>query len=166
MQTLSLIFVVILGGITLIAFFLLLDVFFPRKIADIRQVADQMTGRSFLLGLVNFIFFGAICLALISLSEHVGRGLIAVPALLIAFVLAVSLLLGLSAMTQLVGERVFPDHDPLRQKTYGAGLLILACLAPFVGWFGLLPYVALLGLGALIAGWFPPRTKDQPKLEP
>ncbi|MBC8505435.1 MAG: hypothetical protein ISR58_01200 [Anaerolineales bacterium] len=159
METFSLIIIVILGAITLTAFFLLMDVFFSRKIEQIQQVADQMTGRSFLLGLVNFLFFGAICVALMSLSENFGLWFLSIPALLIILVLVVGLLLGLSAITQLVGERVFPEFDPLKQKIWGASLLILACLAPFVGWFGFLPFVALLGLGALIGGWFPRRRK-------
>ncbi len=166
METFSLLLIAIFGAGTLIAFFLLMDVFFSRKIQQIQHVAEQITGRSFLLGLVNFLFFGAICLALISLSDRTGLGFIAIPALLIAFVLVLGLLLGLSAITQLVGERVFPEFETLKQKTWGAGLLILACLAPFVGWFGFLPFVALLGLGALIGTWFPRRRKEQPTAEP
>jgi hypothetical protein len=168
METFGLVIITILGAVTLVAFFVLMDVFFSRKILHIRQVTEQATGRSFLLGLVNFVFFGAICVALLTVSERTGLGFIAIPAFLIAFVVAIGLLLGLSAMTQLVGERLFPDHAPLQQKTWGAGSLILACLAPFVGWFGLLPFVALLGLGALIGSWFPPKTpksNEQPELE-
>jgi len=165
METFSLILIVILGATTLIAFFLLMDVFFSRKIGRIQQVAEQMTGRSFLLGLVNFLFLGVICVALISVSENFGLRFLAIPALLIALILAVGLLLGLSAITQLVGERLFPEHEPLKQKTWGAGLLILGCLAPFVGWFGFLPFVALLSLGALIGDWFPRKGKEQPEPE-
>ncbi|MBC8497322.1 MAG: hypothetical protein ISS57_06035 [Anaerolineales bacterium] len=165
METFSLILIVILGATTLIAFFLLMDVFFSRKIGRIQQVAEQMTGRSFLLGLVNFLFLGVICVALISVSENFGLRFLAIPTLLIALILAVGLLLGLSAITQLVGERLFPEHELLKQKTWGAGLLILGCLAPFVGWFGFLPFVALLGLGALIGDWFPRKGKEQPEPE-
>ncbi len=165
METFSLILLVILGVVTLIALFLLMGVFFSRKIEHIQQVAEQTIGRSFLLGLVNFLFFGAICLALISLTDSTGIGIIAIPAVLIVLALSVGLLLGLSAITQLVGERLFPEYAPLKQKTWGAGLLILACLAPFVGWFGFLPFVALVGLGALIGSWFPRKSKNQPKLD-
>jgi hypothetical protein len=168
METFGLVIITILGAVTLIAFFVLMDVFFSQIITRIRQVSEQAAGRSFLLGLVNFLFFGAICVALLTVSERTGLGIIAIPAFLIAFVVAIGLLLGLSAITQLVGERLFPNYAPLQQKSLGAGSLILACLAPFVGWFGLLPFVALLGLGALIGGWLPPKTpksNEQSELE-
>ena len=165
METFGLVLIVLLGAISLIAFCLLMDVFFSRKLGQIQKIAEQMTGRSLLLGLVNFLFFGAICVALLSLSENIGLWFLSIPALLIALILAVGLILGLSAITHLVGERLFPELEPLKQKTYGSGVLILACLAPFVGWFGFLPFVLLLGLGALIGGWFPRKRVNQPELE-
>ncbi len=161
METFGLIIMVVLGAISLIAFFLLLDVFFAPWIERIHQAAEQMTWRSFLLGLVNFLFFGAISVALLSLDDSPGWNFLAIPGLLIAIVVVIGLLFGLTAITQLVGVRLFPQQEALKQKFGGAGVLILACLAPFVGWFGLLPFVALVGLGALIGDWFPRQKKEQ-----
>ena len=38
----------------------------------------------------------------------------------------------------------------MRRLLLGALVLVLACLAPLVGWPGLFPYVALRGLGGLV----------------
>ncbi len=172
MESLGLLLVIILSGGALTTLFLLLDVFFPKRIRLAKQAAEAMPRRSFLIGLVNFLFLAALVIALIALGDSmIARGaviqeVIHLPALLIIVILAIGIIFGLCVMTQVVGESLFPDLTPLKQKSWGAGLLILACLTPFVGWFGLLPFVGLLGLGSLIGSWFPPKVKQPPESKP
>ncbi len=169
METFGLLLLAVLSGFALTALFLLLDVFFPKRIELAKQSVTTIPRRSFLIGLVNFLFLAALVITLISLGDSaITRGAVYqevfnLPALVIMIVLAIGIILGLCTMTQFVGESLFPDLIPLKQKTWGAGLLILACLTPFVGWFGFLPFAGILGLGALIGSWFPPRVKAQPE---
>ncbi len=165
METFSLLLIAMLSGAALIALFLCLDIFFPQRIARTLQVAETSQGRSFLLGLVNFLFFGAIAVALIALGENYGIRFIAIPAVVIAIILAAGLTLGLAAVAQLVGGRLFPERTHLQRNAWGGGVLILACLTPYVGWFGLFPFAALLGLGALIGGWRHSTKQDQLETE-
>jgi hypothetical protein len=44
--------------------------------------------------------------------------------------------------------------SPALRTAYGAVILALACALPFIGWFGLLPYAGLLGIGAFILSFF------------
>jgi hypothetical protein len=54
-------------------------------------------------------------------------------------------------MSRIIGERIFPQLDPVRQMVFGSLILILACLTPFLGWFGMLPYLGLTGVGSFIS---------------
>lgn len=142
----------------LVAYFLTLAALFPRRAAKTRAVADLMPGRSFAVGLVNFLFFGAITFALFTLSNNIGSGvvkaIIALPALFFLAVLGAGLSFGLTGMVQLVGERLAPTQTSFRRTLWGALALSLGASLPFVGWFLLLPYAGLLGLGAFIVAFF------------
>lgn len=169
METIGLFLLIILSGIALTALFLLLDVFFPKRIRLAQESAETFPRRSFLLGLVNFFFMAALIIAFIALGDsmiYLGAIISEVfyfPALLIIFILAIGIIFGLSVTAQIVGKRLFPDLAPIKQKAWGTGMLILACLTPFVGWFAFLPFVALFGLGSLIGSWFPPKVKEKLK---
>lgn len=160
METIGQLLFILISGIALIALFLILDVFFPRRIKLAKQASENSSGRSFMLGLVNFIFAGAVFGALFVLGENLHEAFF-FPGLLIAAILAAGIIFGLSAITHFVGERLFSDEDQMKQKIWGAGVLILACLTPFIGWFIFFPLVAIFGLGALIGSWFPPKLKTQ-----
>ncbi|MCE7985273.1 MAG: hypothetical protein DYG89_29215 [Caldilinea sp. CFX5] len=151
--------------VTLTAFFTVIELLFPTLIAEIRTVADAQPGRSLLIGAVNFFFFGVVSLACLSLGDSAngagGLRLLTLPGLLIAVGLGVALLFGLSAMAQLLGERLAPADSRRHRSLWGSLSLTLACLLPFVGWFALLPYVGLLGLGALIVGQMRKRRQRQ-----
>ena len=149
----------ILGfNLTLVVFFVVLNALFPRRVARTRTVADAMPGRAFAVGLVNFLFFGAITFILFTLVGQVGNDLLriilALPALFFLSVLSVGLSFGLAGVVQLVGERLAASQTELRRTVWGALALSLGSSLPFVGWFGLLPYAGLLGLGAFIVGFF------------
>ncbi len=155
---LNLLVALILGSLGLSAFFVALSVLFPRRIAKTRAVADAVPGRAALVGLVNFLFFGVIAVALSGISDQLGndllRVLLIIPALVCAALLSVGLTFGLAGVVQLVGQRLSPQDHELKRMVAGTLVLGWACALPFVGWFGLLPYAGLLGLGAFIVSFF------------
>jgi len=153
-QGLGLLILTLLSSLCLAALFVVLSVFFPRRVEITQQIAESMPARSFLLGLVNFLFFGALVVVFIALNENLGTELFQYPALVIMVALSAAQTFGLAGVVQLVGARLTPEGSPLRRTIWGAAALILACLTPFVGWFGMLPYAGLLGLGAFIIGYF------------
>jgi hypothetical protein len=53
-------------------------------------------------------------------------------------------------MVRLISGQVFPGKEGWRQQASGTGVVILACLVPYIGWFGLFPYLGLRGFGAFI----------------
>lgn len=75
-----------------------------------------------------------------------------IPALVILAFLTVLLSIGLTGMVNVLGERIFPDIILWKRNIWSAVILCFACALPFVGWFLLLPYVGLVGVGASILG--------------
>ncbi len=145
---------ILLGNALLIPLVLSIAALFPRRIARTRAVADSLPGRAFAVGLINFLFFGAIALGFSALADALGRELIRLPALLVVGVLTIALSYGLTAMAHLTGDRLRPQDSALRRTLWGTLALSLGSTFPFVGWFLLLPYAACLGLGAFILSFF------------
>lgn len=150
-----LLLLILMAGIPpVVALFIVVKVLFPGIVERTRQAAEEAAGRSFGLGLVNGLFLGATMLALFALGESASIQLLNLLGLLVLALLTLGVTFGLSGMVQLVGARLLPEGSELRRTILGAVALILACLTPFVGWFGLLPYVSLHGLGAFVVARF------------
>jgi len=143
--------------IGLVAYFLVAGALFPQRVAKTKSVIQSMPGRSFGIGLVNFVFFTVIAIVLFSASENKGpfiKGILTIPALLMTAFLLIMLSFGLAGTATLLGERVFSDLPAWKQSAWGTVCLSLACALPFVGWFLLLPYIGFVGIGAFILGLF------------
>jgi hypothetical protein len=154
---LRLLFTILLMTIGLAAYFLVLNALFFARVTRIKSVAQSMPARSLGIGFVNFVFFAVIALALLSVAESAGpfvRGVLTIPAVIILALLAMALSLGLAGMSSLIGERIFPELSAWKQLLWGTICLSLACALPLVGWFLLLPYAGLVGIGAVILGYF------------
>ena len=148
--------IIVLLLVGLSAYFLVLNALFAPRLTKTRMVAQSMPARSFGIGLVNFLFFAVIAIVLLSVAENAGpfiKGVLSIPALVILAFLAIVLSFGLAGMSNLIGERIFPDLPSWKQTLWGTVCLSLACMLPFVGWFLLLPYVGLIGFGAVILGF-------------
>jgi len=159
---LRLFFIIILLTIALAAYFLVVNTLFANRVTKTRRVIDQMPGRAFGVGLVNFAFFGVIAVVLFSVADNAGgfgKVVLTVPALLITAALAVMLSFGLTAMINLLGERILPEVGSWKQSVFGTAILSLACTLPFVGWFLLFPCIGFVGIGAFILGLF---QRDKP----
>jgi hypothetical protein len=139
---------------TLVGLFIVMNALFTSWIARTCQVAETQAARSFLVGLVNLVFVGALIAAVIALADGTGLDFLIVLAILLAIVLVIATTFGLAAMVQIVGARLVPGGQGVRPAIWGTVAVTLGCLTPYVGWFGLLPYVALRGLGAFVLTLF------------
>jgi hypothetical protein len=142
----------IASGIVLItgtAVLLLLVGFFPRFATQGQAVVEQSPGRALAIGLVNSFFLGIVILTLLALGENVAQ-FFTLLALLVLGVLNIGVFLGLTGLVLLLGQRLWPDKPPVTRHSYAAALLLLAALAPFVGWFVLLPLLLIVALGLCV----------------
>jgi hypothetical protein len=146
----------------LAAYFVVLQALFPRVVGRARRVAEAAPGRSLITGLLNFAVSGGVALALLGIADRLPEGglkaIVTLPALIILLALGAGLSLGLGgvvlALRARLGEPEAGAAANWRRTAGAAAALALACLTPVVGWFILLPYAALLGLGAFILGFF------------
>jgi hypothetical protein len=143
----SIVLLIVAIGLTLVALF-------PSATARTRRSMEATPGAAFAIGLVNSLFMGGIALALAGLANGLGLGLLRAPALALLAILVVLLTFGLTASSLMVGTRLFPERSATARGLLGGTGLVLACLTPFVGWFGVLPYICFLGIGGFILGLF------------
>jgi hypothetical protein len=151
------------SGITLISLLAVIALMFPSPVERTRAALETSLGRSFLLGLVNFLFVAAIAALLARLGQSAGGILAAILlllALLLALTLAIFSALGLAGLTSLAGERIGEGTSPFRRHLRGSLLLILAGLTPYVGWFAFTPLALITGFGAALQAVF--RKKEKP----
>ena len=154
---LRMLFVILLLTASLAAYFLVIGALFPKRVEKTQRAIHQFTARSFGVGFVNFLFFGVIAIVLFSVAENASgflKGILTIPALVITGLLALLITFGLSSVVNELGARLFPEHTTWRRTLWGTVVLSFACALPFVGWFLLLPYVSLVGIGAVIVGFF------------
>ena len=154
-------FIILLLTVSLTAYFLVIGTLFANRVTKTQRVINQMPGRAFGVGFVNFLFFGVILLVLFTITDasanrvsSVVRIILLIPTLTLSALLTAVLSVGLAGMVNLLGERIHPEANPLKRSIWGSGVLSLACALPFVGWFLLLPFTGLLGFGAFILGLF------------
>lgn len=144
-----LIIIPVLGaGIAALA--VLCQTVFPRYTARTRLSAEQMPIRSFIVGLINFTFFGLIAAAFSAGGEPGG-----LLALIILTIILSFMAIGATAIAQIVGMRLRPDNtSELHRLLVGVLVLEVSLLAPVVGWFGVPIVVGLVGYGATIIAIF------------
>ncbi len=138
----------------MVAFFSVMGIFFPRRIAKTHMIAETMTGRSFVIGLVNFAFWLAVGIGIMALANALKLPPLRIVAVIVGIPLALSLIFGITGMIQLVGAKLSPEAAGLKRTAWGTVGLTLACVLPYVGWFGLSTFVSLLGLGAFLYSFF------------
>lgn len=149
-QVFPILILIIVSGICLIAFFLAMTAFFGRILERTKTVAIERAGRSFLIGLLNGLFSSAIVIALIALGQNTGGAVFLALAFVFGLALLGGILFGVTAMVLTVKERLYPGQLGNRPVIYAGAVATLACLTPYIGWFGLFPYMIFRGLGAFI----------------
>ena len=138
-----------IGGISLSLWVLLIGValLFEAKASAAQRVLENEAGKAFGIGVAVLLPLGALAIVLLNLPNGLVKML--GFALFIAL-LAVSLLGG-SGMALLMAERTGARDDrisPLTALARGAGMMSLAWIFPFLGWFFVAPVSVIAGLGA------------------
>jgi hypothetical protein len=103
------------------------------------------------LAAVAFTFF--------VLADNWGLPILALPGTITLSLLVIGLIFGFTGLVQLIGERLAPAQGASLRTVAGALALSLASATPLVGWFALLPYAAVVGLGAFVLSFLyaPPK---------
>ena len=142
---------VVLIGLCLAAFFITIEALVGDFVESITRSAEEKPGKAFWVGLINMAFLAAIVIGLVSLAENSVIGVVlAVPGFAAGIFVVVGIVFGLTGMVRLIAGLVFPGKDGWKLQASGAGVVILDCLVPYIGWFGLFPYLGLRGFGAFI----------------
>jgi hypothetical protein len=156
-QLFRVVLIFILLALSLFGFFTVMNILFSKQVSKAQSILQQTYDRSFWIGLVNVLFFLPVALLLFSLGDITTgplKAIITIPALFLLAVLLGLASFGLLSIVNIIGERIMPDQTLLKRTFSSTLLLSLACALPFVGWFLLLPYVLIIGVGAVILGFF------------
>jgi hypothetical protein len=155
----------LLGGITLIALLATVDLFLPGPVARSGQKLEAAPLRSFLVGLINLIFWLVLLVLWFEWSQYKG-GPDMMPFLIgtaLAILLIIGLIIpgipGLVAVAGLTGKRWNASASPLGQDLRGGFLLVLAGLTPYVGWFIFAPALLCTAIGAGLLTFFQRKEK-------
>jgi len=161
METFYTILLSILALITLVASLIFIRGLFPVRVSKVQVTLEDNWKRSFWLGLLNTILITIFVFGFGSLGN--GSPLFYLPAFAMYGAFLIGLLFGLSAFVQILGERLFPDLDPVKRDVKSGSVFLLTSLLPFVGWFLLFPYVISLSVGAVVITVFQERKKREKK---
>ena len=142
-EGLQLIIITLFSWGTLAALLVLLPALLPGRVARTQQIAQNSPGRSFVIGLVNALFFGVVIAIFVQGGEFAG-----LIAAIVLFALLAVTAVGLAGINQIVQGRLYPKAGDVKSGLKTAVLFIAATLVPFLGWFVLAPFLLLIGLGA------------------
>lgn len=142
-EGLSIIIIILFSWGTLAALLVLLPALLPGRVARAQQLVQNRPGRSFVIGLVNALFFGVLILIF---SQ--GGDLGSLIALMILLVLLAVTAVGLAGINQIVQGRLYPNDGGVKVGLKTAVLLIAGGLVPLLGWLVLTPIMLLISLGA------------------
>ena len=138
------------SGISTAMLFVGMQVFFRTFLEGVEQAASEHPGRAFLIGLVNTVFLILVGYLFITWAQSTGAPILGAIGFVLWFVLALGVVFGLAGMVLLARSRIYGQSAGWRPVANSGVILFLACLTPYVGWFGFLPYLILRGLGAVM----------------
>ena len=160
----GLVLVLALALFSLVALFLVVSVLFPGIVRRCGDAIEENYKRAFWLGFVNTLVVIILVVVFAALGERAAQWLFLPGIILLVFYIP-SALFGLIAASQSIGGRLFPEASLLRQRAYGGGVMILACLFPFLGWYVLFPFLLILGFGAFLLAVFQKQAIETPEPE-
>lgn len=138
--------------IVLVSYWLLFEACAPRIVENCRQRYAQKPWRNLLLGLA--VGLPATVLGLVMAS---GAGaLFKFVGIAVLLALVFLGLLGSTGFVRHIGLRLTSPRDaeePWRRVLRGGTILSLTFVLPFIGWFVVLPYTLITGLGAFLGAW-------------
>lgn len=127
----------------------------PEAFAKRVEIAKAGLFKSFLLGLLTA---GIITLVIFVFAKRLGP----VPGFLVAGCAIAVGLAGLAGYATLIGERLWQGAEGWKQTRNGGMVLICATALPFIGWFLMLPLLAIVGLGVNVRSRFVRSANTQP----
>jgi len=158
MDFLNMLIFLIGGGVTLTAYLVTVGLIFPKPVARTGQFIQTSPWKSFLIGVVNSVFFVVIAALLFNFAQNemtgILAGIVVLIALTIVLVLGILVSLGLVGLSKWLEDQITMNSNVFMDNIRSALLLVLACMAPFVGWFLLTPFVLALSLGIAIQTFF------------
>jgi hypothetical protein len=144
----------LVGGVgSLAAYLAILVYLLPGFTGRAQRALETMPGRSLVVGLVNWLFFAVIAFLLAAIGNELPRplrGLFNLTAFAIILALLAATSIGLAALVTLLRDRFTPLAASPKNTIWTAVLLLIAGLAPIVGWFILTPAALAASLGATI----------------
>ena len=141
------------GGITSTAFITLVGRLFTTPVTYSAEAIKASLWKPFLIGLVNAVFFILLATLMFNYARSLSglpAGLVAMIALAIFAALGILESIGLSGFSYWLEGQITNSERTLTSSLRTTLLLVLACMAPFVGWFLLTPFVIATALGAAI----------------
>ena len=151
MGQIALIFLFALAtGLTVVMLFVGMQVFFGSFLEGVERAATEHPGRSILTGLINTLFLFALGYLFITWGQSAGNPILGAIGVIFWLILVVGMIFGLAGMVLLARTRLYRETGGWRLIANAGGILFLACLTPYAGWFGFLPYLVLSGLGAVM----------------
>jgi hypothetical protein len=137
----------------------------PKYFGRARRTAARRVWQSFLLGLVNYLFFTVVAAVVGSLGFSFLEG---IAAFIAVIVLPLMIVIGGAVVTGLVGERVLAlltdqTASPLANLVIGMICMGICALLQVIGWFVLL-VLLMIGFGAALLALFR-RNGDEPRPE-
>lgn len=112
---------------------------FERRLA----ISKTGVGTSLLMGLLPVVISSLIIAVL-------GKRLGPVPGILLAGTIIVWGFMGSAGFASVIGERLWTNAKTWRQTRNGGLVLICCALVPVIGWFLILPLIAIVGMGVNI----------------
>ena len=129
--------------------FLVVGALLPNLVKGSREHYDKTPGRAFLVGLVGIIVLAAFFVGSVTLVRSAGLDFFNALVLLVTVVFILGAVVGLTALTQSVGARLFPNQVAIMQNIYGVPLVVLASLIPYIGRALVFPYLLISGIGGV-----------------
>ena len=116
MQTFLIIILSAFSLITLVAAFILTRGLFTECVEKVQATLENNWKRSFWIGLLNTILISIFVFGLGALGNSVG--LFYIPTFGIYGAFLIGLLFGMTAFTQILGDRLFSDSEPVKKGNW------------------------------------------------
>lgn len=138
------------AGLALVMLFVGMYAFFGNFLRGVKAAVDANPGRSVLIGLINALFLLAIGYLFIAWAQSTGIVLLGLLGGLLWLGLSFGLVFGLGGMVLSARDRLNPESETWRSVASAGGVLVLASLTPYIGWFAFFPYLLVRGLGGVV----------------
>jgi hypothetical protein len=143
-----------------ISYWLAAESLFPRMVEQARQ---QYSAHSIRITLIGLVVIAPLWFLGIVLTQG-GKPVIGIALMGIPWLLG---MLGSAGLTQRIGSGLpsaLDQTQPWRRQLRGGIVLSLTFLLPFIGWFFVLPWTVVSGLGGLVVAMFT-RKKQTPPVQ-